>query len=123
MLGQSEGVGTIMLRHNVGGIDRVLRVTLGGILFLGGLLLLSGRTKLGVTLAVVGLLALLSGIVRFCLLYIPFDISTARPGAQPLNHVCDCAAWMKAKQDSRSVAVLPASTEERVAEAMPTARR
>ena len=47
-----------MFFHNVGGIDRVLRLTLGGILFLGGLLLLSGRTRLGATLAVVGLLAL-----------------------------------------------------------------
>ena len=67
-----------MLRRNVGGIDRVLRVTLGGILFLGGLVLLIGATRLGVILVVVGVLALLTGIVRFCVLYIPFGISTAR---------------------------------------------
>jgi hypothetical protein len=105
-----------MFRHNVGGIDRVLRLTLGGILFLGGLVLLSGTTSLGVTLAVVGLLALLTGVVRFCVLYIPFGISTARPGGQSLNQVCDCAAWMKAKQDNRTAA------EPEGTEAMTTAR-
>jgi hypothetical protein len=67
-----------MLRPNVGGVDRVLRVTLGAILFLGGVLLLIGTTRLGVILVVVGGLALLTGIVRFCALYIPFGISTAR---------------------------------------------
>jgi Protein of unknown function (DUF2892) len=110
-----------MFRHNVGGIDRVLRVTLGGILFLGGLVLLSG-TSLGVTLAMVGLLALLTGIVRFCVLYIPFGISTARPGGQPLNQACDCAAWMKAKQDNRTAVEPSISAEKEGAEAMTTAR-
>jgi hypothetical protein len=87
-----------MFCHNVGGLDRVLRLTLGGILFLGGLVLLTGRTRLGVTLAVVGFLALLTGIVRFCALYIPFGISTARPGTPPLPQGCDCTAWMKERQ-------------------------
>lgn len=68
-----------MLRRNVGGIDRVLRVTFGAVLFFGGLLLQSGRTTVGVAIAVVGLLGLLTGIIRFCVLYIPFGISTARP--------------------------------------------
>ena len=103
-----------MLRRNVGGIDRVLRVTLGGILFLGGLALLIGTIRLGVVLVAVGLLALLTGIVRFCVLYIPFGISTIRPGGQPLDQICDCAAWMKAKQDARPAANPPASTEEEV---------
>jgi hypothetical protein len=111
-----------MFRHNVGGVDRVLRVTLGGILFLGGLVLLTGTTRLGVILAVAGLLALLTGIVRFCALYIPFGISTARPGGQPLNQVCNCAAWMKAMQDNRTAVAPPASAGEKVAEVMTTAR-
>jgi hypothetical protein len=101
-----------MFRRNVGGIDRVLRVTLGGILFLGGLALLIGTIRLGVILVAVGLLALLTGIVRFCVLYIPFGISTVPPGKQPLNQVCDCAAWMKAGQADRPVADPPASAEE-----------
>lgn len=111
-----------MFVHNVGGIDRVLRVTLGGIFLLGGLVLLTGTTRLGVILAVVGLLALLTGIVRFCALYIPFGISTARPEGQPLNQVCDCAAWTKAMQDTRPVVAPPASAGEKGAEAMTTAR-
>jgi len=100
-----------MIRHNVGGLDRVLRVALGAILFLGGLILLTGRAKLGVTLAVVGLLALLTGIVRFCVLYIPFGISTVRPPAEPLSQVCDCAAWMKARQACRTSSA-PSATME-----------
>jgi DUF2892 family protein len=103
-----------MFRRNVGGIDRVLRVTLGGMFFLGGLVLLMGTTRFGVILVVVGALALLTGIVRFCVLYIPFGISTARSGRQPLHQACDCAAWMKAMQDNRT-GVSPASAEEEVA--------
>jgi DUF2892 family protein len=113
-----------VFRRNVGGIDRVLRLTLGGILVLGGLALLTGTTRLGVTLAVVGGLAMLTGIVRFCALYIPFGISTARPRGQPLNQVCDCdcAAWTKAMQDNRNVIASPASVEEEVAEGVTPAR-
>ena len=111
-----------MFVHNVGGIDRVLRVTLGGILFLGGLILLTNTIRLGVILAVVGVLALLTGIARFCALYIPFGISTARPEGQPLNQVCDCAAWTKAMQDSRTVVAPPAPPKEEGAEAMTAAR-
>jgi Protein of unknown function (DUF2892) len=102
-----------MFRRNVGGIDRVLRVTLGGMLFLGGLLLLIGASRLGVILVVVGALALLTGIVRFCVLYIPFGISTARSGRRPVNQACDCSAWMKAIQDNRATSL--ASGEEEVA--------
>jgi hypothetical protein len=114
-----------MFRRNVGGIDRVLRVTLGTILFLAGLFLLIGATRLGITLVVVGLLALLTGIIRFCALYIPFGISTARPrGQPPLNQVCDCAAWMKAMQENHA-GVAPAAPAEEAAEddaeLMPTA--
>jgi hypothetical protein len=102
-----------MLRRNVGGIDRVLRVTLGGMLFLGGLVLLIGASRLGLILVVVGALALLTGIVRFCVLYIPFGISTARSEGRPFNQACDCAAWMKAIQDNRAAS--PASAEKEVA--------
>lgn len=111
-----------MFRRNVGGIDRVLRVTLGGILFLGGLALLIGTIRLGVILVAVGLLALLTGIVRFCVLYIPFGISTVRPEGQPVNQICDCAAWMKTMQEGRLVAPRPASGEEEVGQAVTAGR-
>ena len=71
-----------MLHPNVGGFDRALRLVLGALLFLGGIVLLSGAARLGVTLAVLGGLALLTGMIRFCALYIPFGISTAPPGAR-----------------------------------------
>jgi hypothetical protein len=111
-----------MFRHNVGGIDRVLRLTLGGILFLAGLFLLTSKIRPGVILAVVGLLALLTGLVRFCALYIPFGISTAQPKRPPLNRPCDCAAWMKTMQDNRATVAPMAPPKEESAEAMTAAR-
>ena len=108
-----------MFRRNVGGIDRVLRLTLGEFLFLAGLFLLTSKIRPGVILAVVGLFALLSGLVRFCALYIPFGISTAQPGRPRLNRVCDCAAWMKTMEDNRATV---APTKEESAEAMTAAR-
>jgi len=84
-----------MLRRNVGGLDRVLRVTFGGILFFVGLFLLSGRTRVGVAIAMVGLLGLLTGIIRLCLLYVPFGISTARSEEPEMKQGCNGAMSMK----------------------------
>jgi hypothetical protein len=81
-----------MFRRNVGGVDRVLRVTFGAILFLAGLVLLSGKTSIGLVLTVVGILALVTGIARFCVLYIPFGISTAKSKEPRTCYVCDCMA-------------------------------
>jgi hypothetical protein len=90
--GEQKGLGKTMI-HNVGGMDRILRLILGGTLLLAGLALLSGATTLGVTLTAVGLLVLLTGMVRFCVLYLPFGISTAKPGGRP-RMMCDCTATM-----------------------------
>jgi hypothetical protein len=87
-----------MLRRNVGGVDRVLRVTFGAILVLGGLVLLTGRTSLGLVLTVLGGLALVTGLVRFCVLYIPFGISTAKSKEPRAAYVCDCMASLKEAQ-------------------------
>jgi Protein of unknown function (DUF2892) len=104
-----------MFRHNVGGVDRVLRLTLGGIFFLAGLFLLTSSIRPGVVLAVIGVLALLTGIFRFCALYAPFGISTATPGKPLRNQACDCAVWMKKMQDNRiAVAAQPSPKEESV---------
>jgi len=106
-----------MLCRNVGGIDRVLRVILGAILFFGGLLLLSGKTRVGVAIAVVGLLGLLTGIIRFCVLYIPFGISTARPNELQMKQGCNCATSRKeavGESDDRS----PAAPRDAVAQAV-----
>jgi hypothetical protein len=107
-----------MFRRNVGGSDRVLRVTLGAILFFAGLFVLTGKSRLGVTLAVVGLLALLTGIVRFCVLYIPFGISTARSGEPRMTQMCDCAAWMKEMQSKPLATGQTAAPEKEGAEAV-----
>ena len=111
-----------MIRNNVGGIDRVLRVALGGIFLLGGLTLLSGRTTLGVTLGVVGLLALRTAAVRFCVLYIPFGISTAPLGGQPLSQACDCSTRMKAVDENQATMASPGLVKEESVEAMTGAR-
>ena len=111
-----------MFRRNVGGLDRVLRLSLGGILFLGGLVVLTGRTTLGVILVVVGVLALITGIIRFCWLYIPFGISTMRPGERRLHRVCDCAARMMERLDDGTGLGPPASGKEEVGETVPAAR-
>ena len=105
-----------MFRRNVGGVDRVLRVTLGAVLFLSGLALLTGRARLGVTLAVVGLLALVTGIVRFCALYIPFGISTAKADGSRMGQMCDCAPWMKQMQGEWDPDRLPAASQKPAAE-------
>jgi len=101
-----------MFRHNLGGVDRVLRLTLGGMFFLAGLFLLTSSIRLGVALAVIGALALLTGIIRFCALYVPFGISTAPLRKTPLNQACDCAVWMKAMQDNRTAVASPAPPKE-----------
>jgi hypothetical protein len=108
-----------MFRRNVGGIDRVLRMALGPILIVAGLFLLAGASRIGLIVAVVGLLALLTGIARFCVLYIPFGISTARSG---LKRTCDCELWMKEMQSQHNTAQPSASSEEDAAKAMTTGR-
>jgi hypothetical protein len=111
-----------MFRRNVGGIDRVLRVTLGPMLIVAGLFLLTGTSRIGVVVAVVGLLALLTGITRFCVLYIPFGISTARSGRPRIKQVCDCELWMKEMQSRRNTAEPGGSSEEDAAKATTAGR-
>ncbi|MBZ5596878.1 MAG: DUF2892 domain-containing protein [Acidobacteriia bacterium] len=104
-----------MFRRNVGGIDRVLRVTLGPILFVAGLFLLTGTSTTGIVLVVVGLLALLTGIIRFCVLYIPFGISTVRSGEPRMKQMCDCELWMKEMRSRHNSAEPNTSSEENAA--------
>jgi DUF2892 family protein len=100
-----------MVRRNVGGVDRVVRMVLGAILFCGGLFLLISKSSLGVIVAVVGLMLLLTGVVRLCVLYIPFDISTAHSAAEPTQPVCHCQARMKQTQAKSGPAGSPASPQ------------
>jgi hypothetical protein len=102
-----------MFRQNVGGIDRVLRVTLGTVLFLTGLLLLAENSLLGAIVAVVGLIALATGIVRFCGLYIPFGISTTRPERQSGQVKRMCRDVSTEKTQSRCCTGKPAAASEK----------
>ncbi len=70
-----------MLERNVGGIDRIVRLAGGGLLFIAGLLLLPGGTLRLVAL-VAGALGLVTGSVGFCPAYLPFGFSTKRHDAQ-----------------------------------------
>ena len=89
-----------MFRSNVGGVDRLLRIIFGPLLVVAGLVLLSGKTSIGWVLTTVGVLALATGITRFCVLYIPFGISTAKSKESSAAYVCDCMASVKEQSDA-----------------------
>lgn len=59
-----------MFRNNVGGIDRALRIIVG--LGLIALVFVGPRTAWGW----LGLVPLLTGLVRFCPLYLPLGLSS-----------------------------------------------
>lgn len=68
------------MKHNVGTIDRILRIALG--------LVLIGASLLGYIGAWgwIGLVPLATGIFRFCPAYLPFGLSTcpiSSRGSQP----------------------------------------
>ena len=67
-----------MFKRNEGIIDRTLRVALAIVLLSVGLFLLGGwqGNVSGLIVAGVGLLPLITGLTGFCLLYVPFGIST-----------------------------------------------
>jgi len=68
------------MKTNVGTTDRIIRLIIGIILVTIGILLKSW------VIVLVGVLALLTGIVGWCGLYIPFGINTHRT-KQPGNDV------------------------------------
>ncbi len=76
-----------MCRRNVGGVDRVVRVILGAILFAAGLLMLINWTSYGSAVTIIGFLALMSGILGSCGLYVPFGISTAHPQIERIKRI------------------------------------
>jgi hypothetical protein len=67
-----------MFKRNEGIIDRTLRVLLSTVLLPTGLFWLGGLqgSVPGLVVTGFGALALLTGLTGFCLLYIPFGIST-----------------------------------------------
>lgn len=65
------------LPRNVGGFDRVLRVVAGSILLSVGPLLLADGCPCGWVDFALGIVGLATGISGFCVMYVPFGISTA----------------------------------------------
>ena len=63
-----------MFKQNVGRMDRVLRVALGIAMAAIGLFVLKGTT--GTLIGIIGLIPLVTGLVGFCPLYLPFKFST-----------------------------------------------
>lgn len=62
-----------MLKQNEGKLDRIIRVVIGVVLVAAGFFV-SGVTA--IVLWVLGGIALFTAITGFCLLYMPFGIST-----------------------------------------------
>lgn len=67
-----------MFKRNVGILDRIVRVALGLVLLPVGLFLLGGLqgSVLGLVIAGLGGIGLLTGFTGFCLLYTLFGINT-----------------------------------------------
>ena len=60
------------MKCNVGGTDRIIRIILGVVIILAGVYFKSWW-------GVVGILLIVTGLIRFCPAYIPFGFSTCKP--------------------------------------------
>jgi hypothetical protein len=76
--------GTIF-RRNIGGIDRVVRLIMGTVLLSLGLLQLGTGNGHGWQFTIFGIVGLATGLSRYCPLYIPFGISTARTKSREIG--------------------------------------
>jgi hypothetical protein len=65
-----------MLVQNEGSVDRIVRVVIGIVFMILGFAVVSGTW--GIILGIVGLIALATGAVGTCLLYLPFGINTKK---------------------------------------------
>ena len=65
-----------MLTQNVGGLDRIVRIVLGLVLIAVGFAVLSGTG--GTIVGLVGLIPLVTGLIGWCPLYLPFRFRTNR---------------------------------------------
>ncbi len=68
----------MVLRQNVGGVDRALRVGVGLVLLPIGLAMLAAHCLCGWVNVGLGVAGLVSGLTGFCVFYVPFGVSTAR---------------------------------------------
>ena len=61
------------MKANVGGIDRILRIAVGALL-----IVLAALNVIGAW-GYIGIVPILTGLFRFCPVYMPFGISTCSP--------------------------------------------
>jgi hypothetical protein len=64
----------MMLKQNMGKLDRVLRISIGSLLLFFALFIAQGSTA--TLLAIISVPPLLTGISGICILYVPFGFST-----------------------------------------------
>lgn len=62
------------MKHNVGQMDKMIRIVLG-IAVLSLFFILDGGLK---WISLLGIVFILTGVINFCPLYLPFGISTRR---------------------------------------------
>lgn len=63
--------GARIMKCNVGGTDRIIRIILGVVIILAGVYFQSWW-------GVIGLIPLITGLIRWCPAYIPFGFSTCK---------------------------------------------
>lgn len=63
------------MEKNIGGIDRAIRIIVGMVLIVLGIFKMVPD---GYILALLGAFILLTGIIGFCILYVPLNISTRK---------------------------------------------
>lgn len=73
-----RSTGKALLHPNVGGLDRAIRLLLGSIMLAAGIFLRIRGNSHALIIGILGLVMLVMSVIRFCPLYVPFGISTAR---------------------------------------------
>jgi hypothetical protein len=64
------------MKQNVGTLDRLICYAVAAVLIVVGLGIVRGPA--GIVIAAVGLIPLLTALIGFCPLYVPFGINTCR---------------------------------------------
>ncbi len=64
------------MEHNVGGVDRAVRIV-AGLVLLSLIVLLEGNSRWW---GLIGLVPLMTGLLRWCPVYLPFGIKTCKAG-------------------------------------------
>lgn len=67
-----------MPSQNVGGVDRSVRLFVGILLLAVDAFLIPSGSRYEAIVGFVGLMVLLTGLLGFCILYVPFGMSTVK---------------------------------------------